>query len=90
MLVNGKSKVINFFNFFYVFELEYNLFSISIIEKASYLILTKKKKMTVFDNKNNIVFKATKIKTSYLVNIPANKKTLALTSLRLIFYSYIL
>lgn len=89
MLVNGKLKVINFFKFFYVFELEYNLFSVSIIEKASYLILTKKK-LSIFDNKNNITFKVTKIKTSYLVNVPANKKTLVLAFLRLIFYSYIL
>lgn len=43
IFVDNKSKVINFCNIFYAFKLKYNLFLINIIEKVSYLILTKKK-----------------------------------------------
>ena len=37
--------------------------------------------MTVFDNKDNVALKATKIRINYLVNVPTNKKTLALAFL---------
>ncbi len=37
--------------------------------------------MTIHDNKDNVVaLEATRIGTSYLVNVPANKETLALAS----------
>lgn len=48
MLVNSKSKVVNFCNVFYSFKLEYNLFLVSIIKKTAYLILTNKEKNNNF------------------------------------------
>lgn len=56
MLLDSKFKVVNFYNIFYVLELEYNFFSVTIIKKASYLILAKKVKIRVFDKKNNVTF----------------------------------
>ena len=81
VLVNGKPEVVNFCNVFYAPDLKYNLLSVGTIEKASYSILAKKEKMTVFDDKDNVAFEATRIGTSYLVNVPANKKNLALSSI---------
>ena len=87
VLIDSKPEVVNFCNVFYALELEYNLLSISIIEKADYLILAKKGKMTVSDNKDNITLEATRIRTSYLVNIPTSKRTLALASLYSVPYN---
>lgn len=42
VLVDGKSKVINFYNLFHILELEYNLFLVGTIKTANYLILAKK------------------------------------------------
>lgn len=41
MLMNSKLKVINFCNLIYALWLEYNLFSVGIIEKVSNSILVK-------------------------------------------------
>lgn len=60
---------------------------IGIIEKAGYLILTKKGKIKVFNDKDNIAFEAIKIRTSYLVNILNNKEILALASLHSVSYN---
>lgn len=79
--LEGKSEAVNFSNVFYTFKLEYNLFFIGIITKAGYLILSKKKKMTIFNSKENITFEAIRIGTSYLIDIPASKKILALLSI---------
>lgn len=87
VLVDGKSKVINFYNFFYILELEYNLFLVGTIEITNYLILAKKK-ITVFDNKDNVAFEATKIEIRYLVNVPASEKTLALAFFHSILHNY--
>ena len=82
VLVDGKSEVVNFCNILHAPELEYNLLSVGTIEKAGYLILAKKGKITVFDNKDNVALEATKIEISYLVNVPARERTLALASSR--------
>lgn len=78
VFINGKLKVANFYNFYYAFELEYNFFFVSIIEKVGYLILVKKWKIIIFDNRDNIALEAIRIGTNYLLNIFASKKTLAL------------
>lgn len=88
LFIDGKPKVINLCNILHTPELEDNLLSVSIIEKVGYLILAKKEKMIVFDNKNNVAFEATRIRTSYLVNILASKKTLALAFLRLVSHNH--
>lgn len=80
----SKPTVIYFCNIFYAPELNYNLFLVGIIEKAGYLILTKKGKIKVFNDKDNIAFEAIKIGTSYLVNILDDKEILALASLHLV------
>lgn len=84
ILIDGKLKFVNFCNILHVPELEYNLFFVGIIEKASYLILAKKGKMRVFDDKNNVAFEAIRIGISYLVNVLAGKGILVLTSLYLV------
>lgn len=56
MLVDTKSKIVNFCNIFYVHKLKCNFFLVDIIEKASYLILAKK--IIVFNNKKNVVLEA--------------------------------
>lgn len=81
VLVEGKSEVVNWCSFFHTLELKYNLFLIGTIKKAGYLILTKKGKISVLDNKNNVAVEATKIEISYLVNVLAREKTLALAFL---------
>lgn len=81
VLIDGKPKVVNFCNIFYAPELKYNLFSVGILEKVNFLILAKKKKMTVCNNKNNIALEATRIKTNYLINISISKKNLAFLSI---------
>ena len=73
-------EVVNFCNVFHAPELEYNLLSVGIIEKAGYSILAKKGKMTGFDDKDNVALEATRIGTSYLVNVPASGRILALAS----------
>lgn len=88
--VDGKLKVVNLYNIFYASELKYNFLLIGTIERAGHSILAKKGKMSIFDNKENVTLKATKIGTSYLVNILASKKTLALASLRLVLHNYAL
>ena len=80
VLVDGKPEVVNFCNVFHAPELEYNLLSVGTIEKAGYSILAKKGKMTVFDDKDNVALEATRIGTSYLVNVPASGRILALAS----------
>lgn len=87
MLIDNKSKIVNFCNVLYISKLEYNLFSVDIIEKAGYSILAKKRKMIIFDNKDNIAFEAIKIRISYLVNVLISKKTLALAFLYLVLYN---
>ena len=73
VLVDGKQEVVNFCKYvFHAPELEYNLLSVSTIEKSGYLILAKKGKMTVLDNEDNVALEATRIRTSYLVNIPTS------------------
>ena len=84
VLVNGKPKVVNFCNVLYALELEYNLLPVDIIKKAGYLIIAIKDKMSVFDNKDNVIFEATRIRTSYLINVPASKKNLTLSSILLL------
>lgn len=44
MLVNGKSKMVNFCNIFCIPELEYNFLLVDTIKKAGYSILAKKRK----------------------------------------------
>lgn len=88
VLVDGKSEVVNFYNVLHALELEYNLLLVGTIEKAGYSILAKKEKMIVFDNKDNVVFEATRIGISYLINVLNSERTLALIFLRLIFYSH--
>lgn len=78
MLVDDKSKFVNFCNIFYAFKLKHNLFLVDTIKKGAYLILSKKEKITIFNDKKNIAFEATKIRSSYLINIPTSKKTLVL------------
>lgn len=87
--INGKFEVVYFCNIFYFSDLEYNLLLIHIIKKAGYLILAQKKKITVFNNKNNVTFKVTRIGISYLINILASKRTLILAFLHLVFHSHI-
>lgn len=84
ILVDGKLEVINFYNVLYAPKLGYNLLSVGIIKKADYLILTKKGKMKVFDDKDNVALEATKIRTSYLVNVLASRKILAHSSILLL------
>ena len=81
MLVEGKPELVNFCNVFYVSELEYHLLSVSTIEKAGCSILAKGRKMAVFNDKDNIALEATRVGTSYLVNIPASRKNLAPSSI---------
>ncbi len=81
MLVDGKSEVVNFCQVFYAPELEYSLLSVGTIEKAGYSILAQKRKMTVFDDKDNVALEATRIETSYLVNVPTSGKSLASSSI---------
>ena len=69
VLINGKLKVVNFYNVLHAPKLEYNLLSVGTIEKAGYSILAKKGKMTVSDNIDNVALEATRIRTSYLVNV---------------------
>ena len=88
VLVDGKSEVVNFCNILYAPELDYNLFSVGIIEKAGYSILAKKEKIIVFDNKDNVAAEAARIGTSYLVNILASERTLALAFWRLVPHNY--
>lgn len=64
--------------------MEYNLFLVNTIEKVGYLILAKKEKITIFDDKDNIALVATRIKTSYLVNVLTSKKILVLAFSHLI------
>ena len=90
MFIDGKSEVVNFCNILHAPELEYNLLSIGTIKKASYSILAKKKKMIVFDNKDNATLEATRIRTSYLVNVSASERTLVLAFLRSIPYNHAL
>lgn len=42
VFIDSKLEVVYFYNIFYIPELEYNFFSVGIIEKASYSILAKK------------------------------------------------
>lgn len=82
ILINGKSKVVKFYNIFHIYKLEYNPFFINITKKTRYLIITNNEKITIHNNNDNIIiFKSTRIDISYLMNISANKKTLALTFL---------
>lgn len=90
MLVDNKSKVVNFCNIFYTFKLKYNLLLVGTIEKATYLILSKKRKITIFNNKENIAFKAAKIRSSYLINILISRKFLVLAFLYLVLYNHTL
>lgn len=90
IFIDGKLEVINFYNIFHIFKLQYNYLSLNIIEKVGYIILAKNEKMIVYNNKDNIIFEAIRIGTSYLINISTNKKTLILASLYLILYINIL
>ena len=80
VLIDGKPEVVNVCSVLHAPELDYNLLSVGTIEKAGYSILAKNRKRTIHENKNNAVLEATRIGTSYLVNVPSNKETLALTS----------
>ena len=80
VLVDCKREVVNFCNVFHSPELEYNLLSVGTIEIASYSILAKKGKMTVLDDEDIVALEATRIGTSYLVNVPASREILALAS----------
>lgn len=82
-----KPTVIYFCNILYAPEVKYNLPLVGTIEKAGYLILTKKRKIKVFNDKDNIAFEAIKIETSYLVNILDDKEILALASLHLVSHN---
>ncbi len=81
VLEDDKSESLNFCSVFYSPELEYNFFSVSTIEKVSYSILAQKRQMTVFDDNDNVALEPTRIETSYLANIPANRKNLAASSI---------
>ena len=81
VLVDGKPEVVKFCNVLYAPELEYSLLSAGTIEKAGYSILAKKGKMTVCNDKDNVALEATRIGTSYLVNVPASRKILAPSSI---------
>ena len=81
VLVDGKLEVVNFCNIFYAPDLEYNLLLVGTIEKAGNSILAKKGKMTVFDNKENVALEATRIGTSYLMNVSVSEKNLAPSSI---------
>ena len=88
VLVDGKSEVVNFCNVSHAPELECNLLSVGTIEKAGYSILAKKGKMTVFDNKDNVALEPTRIGTSYLVNVLASERNLALASSRSVLHNH--
>ena len=45
--------------------------------------------MAIFDNKDNVTLEATKIGTSYLVNVPTNEKILDLASLCLVSHNHV-
>lgn len=90
VLLNSKLKAINIYNILHNPKFNYKLLLISIIQKNNYLILAKKEKITVFNNKNKFTLKATKIRISYLVNILVRKIFLALAFLYLVPYNYIL
>ncbi len=81
VLIDGKPEVVNVCSVLHTPELDYNPFSVGTIEKAGYSILAKNGKRTIHDNKNNVALEATRIGTSYLVNVPASKETLVLASL---------
>lgn len=90
VLIDGKSELVNFCNVFYTPELEYDLLSVGTNEKAGYWILAKNGNMIVCDIKDNVAIEASWIGTSYLVNVPASKETLALASLYSVPHSHIL
>lgn len=81
IIIDSKLEVVNIYNILHTSELKYNFFSVSIIEKAEYSILAKNRKIIFYDNKDNVAFEATRIGTSYLVNVSTSKKTLALAFL---------
>lgn len=88
MLINSKSKVVNFCNLLHAPELRYNFLIVDIIKKARYSIIAKNGKMIVDDNKNSvIILEVIRISTSCLVNVSASKKTLFLTFLHLVSHS---
>lgn len=66
MLIDNKQKVVNVCNIFYFLKLKYNFLSNNIIKKANYLILAKKGRISVLNNKNNIVFKLFKLELATL------------------------
>lgn len=77
VFVDCKLEFDNFCKVFFIFELKYNLFSVAIIEKINYGILTKKNKIIVFNNKNNITLEIIRITISYLINVFVSNKILA-------------
>ena len=85
MLVDSKLEVVNFCNVLHAPELRYNLLSIGTIEEVGYSILAKNEKIIVFDK---VALEATRIGTSYLVNVLASERTLALASLRSVSYNH--
>lgn len=72
--IDGKTLLVYLLN-----NLKYNLFSLSIIQKASYSTLARNEKITVFDNENNFVLAKTIIGIGHLVDISSNKIYQALT-----------
>ncbi len=69
VMIDSEALRINFLNVLHSPDLEYNLFSISIIDQAGYSVLAKNRKMPVFDNEDNIALVGTKIWTCYLIDI---------------------
>lgn len=87
VLLNGKPKVVNFYNIFHFPKLEYNHFSVSTIKKAGYFVLAKKRKESISDNRDNVTLEAIKMVINYLINIFASKKTFILASLHSMPYN---
>lgn len=68
-MIDSEALRINFLNVLHSPYLEYNLFSVSIIDQAGYSVLTKNRKMPVFDNEDNITLVGTEIWTGYLIDV---------------------
>ncbi len=80
VMIDGETFQVNFRNVLHSPDLEYHLLSVGIIEEASYSVLAKNGKMTVFDNEDNVALVGTRIGTGYLVDIPFDETYQALSS----------
>ena len=78
--IDNEAFQAHFLNVLHSPDLEYNLLLLGTIEEAGYLVLDKNKKMTVFDNENNVALLETQIGTGYLVDISCDETYQALFS----------